>query len=200
LTDDGRPSGERRRAGAAPRGPTREQLAAAAGTFVPDVVGPGVRVLFCGINPGLYSGFLGQHFARPGNRFWKTLHLAGLTARELAPSDVDELRADGIGITNLVARATARADELTRDELAAGAAALAAKIERFSPRALAVLGLGAFRTGFGRPALIGRQPDDLAGAALYVLPNPSGLQAYYQLPDLVRSFGELVPFLRTGAE
>jgi TDG/mug DNA glycosylase family protein len=187
--------GATRRRSAA-KGPTREQLAAAAGSLVADVIAPGLGILFCGINPGLYSGVTGQHFARPGNRFWRVLHLSGLTARELAPSESDELLASGIGITNLVGRATARADELSREELVAGAAALEEKVARLAPAALAVLGMQAYRTGFGARAALGRQPHDIGTAAVFVLPNPSGLQAHYQLPDLVRIFGELAPYLR----
>ena len=175
----------------APR-PSRAELAAAEGRTVPDVVRPGLRVLFCGINPGLWSGAVGHHFARPGNRFWPTLHRAGFTRRQLHPSEEPELLEAGLGITNLVERATAAAADLGDDELRAGAAALEAKVARLAPRSLAVLGIGAWRTGFGRPrAAPGLQPEPLAGTPVWVLPNPSGLNAHYQLDDLVAAFAEL---------
>ncbi len=169
--------------------PTREELLAAAGKTIPDVIAPGLRVLFCGINPGLYSGATGHHFARPGNRFWPALHGAGLTQRVLHPSEQRLLLKSGYGITNLVARTTAAADELTPLELAEGHRRLEAKARRFRPRVVAVLGIGAYRTAFARPrATLGRQLEELAGAVLWVLPNPSGLNANHQLPDLVALF------------
>jgi TDG/mug DNA glycosylase family protein len=174
------------------RRPTKAELEAAYGVAIPDVIADGLDVLFCGINPGLWSGATGDHFARPGNRFWPVLHRAGFTPRQLAPWEKGELLALGIGITNLVPRSTAAAAELTTEELRAGAAALEAKAARHRPRAVAVVGMGAYRTAFRRPkATIGRQPEDLAGALLWLLPNPSGLQATYQLPDLVAVFAEL---------
>lgn len=184
------------RAGAAKRWrvrrPTREELLAARGRTVPDLIEPGLRVLFCGINPSLYSAAVGHHFARPGNRFWPALHAAGLTPRRLSPADERELLALGYGITNIVDHATASADELEADELAAGGEALLAKIRRHRPAAIAVLGLGAYRSAFNRPrAAMGPQPEGLAGAALWVLPNPSGLNAHYQLDDLAREFAPL---------
>src|SRR5215211_3972073 len=160
--------------------PTPAELAAAEGRFVPDVLRPGLRVLFCGINPGLWSAAVGHHFARPGNRFWKALHLGGLTPRQLAPDEEDELLALGLGITNLVERATA------------GGAGLAAKAAAVHPRVVAVLGVGAYRTAFDRPrAAVGPQPEPIGGSAAWLLPNPSGLNAHYQLPDLARAFAEL---------
>jgi len=172
--------------------PTREEILAAAGKTVPDVIAPGLRVLFCGINPGLYSGATGHHFARPGNRFWPALHLAGFTERQLAPSEERELLKGGCGITNLVARATAMADELAREEIVAGGRRLEATVETYRPAYVAVLGIGAYRTAFGRPkAALGRQDETLGGALLWVLPNPSGLNAHFQLPDLARAFREL---------
>jgi TDG/mug DNA glycosylase family protein len=172
-----------------PRKPTREELLAAAGKTIPDVIAPDLKVLFCGINPGLYSGATGDHFARPGNRFWPALHGAGFTARLLDPSEKRELLNSGYGITNLVTRTTATADELTPQELVKGRKRLEARVERYRPRVVAVLGIGAYRTAFGQlRATLGRQPDDLAGAALWVLPNPSGLNAHHQLADLVRLF------------
>lgn len=172
-----------------PRKPTRENLIAAAGTTIPDVIAPGLRVLFCGINPGLYSGATGHHFARPGNRFWPALHRAGFTPRLLHPSEKRELLKSGCGITNLVARTTAAADELGEEELRAGRKRLEARVKRYRPRIVAILGIGAYRAAFGLPrASLGRQPGRLADAELWVLPNPSGLNANHQLPDLVRLF------------
>jgi double-stranded uracil-DNA glycosylase len=175
------------------RKPTREDLLAAAGKSIPDVIAPGLRCLFCGINPGLYSGATGHHFARPGNRFWPALHLAGFTPRLLDPSEKRELLKCGYGITNLVARTTAAADELTDDELLAGRRRLESKVKRYRPHVVAVLGIGAYRSAFALPrAQLGLQPERLAGAVLWVLPNPSGLNANHQLPDLVRLFRHLL--------
>lgn len=172
--------------------PTREQIAAAEGGTVPDVMADGLAVLFCGINPGLYSGATRHHFARPGNRFWKVLHQAGFTDRLLTPFDEDELVRSRIGVTNLVARATATAAELRPEELRAGVRRLARKAARRRPAFVAVLGIEAYRHAFGRPAAtLGEQAERLGGARLWVLPNPSGLNAHYQLPDLVRVFAEL---------
>ena len=166
--------------------PTRADLFAAQNKTVRDVIAPGLRVLFCGINPGLYSGATGHHFARPGNRFWPTLHQAGFTPRLLAPAEERELLALGYGITNLVSRATATADELAPDELVAGRRRLETKVKRYGPRVVAVLGIGAYRTAFAQKAAsLGEQSEQLAGVSLWVLPNPSGLNAHYQLPDLV---------------
>jgi TDG/mug DNA glycosylase family protein len=177
------------------RKPTRAELLAAAGKTIPDVIAPDLNVLFCGINPGLYSGATGHHFARPGNRFWPSLHGAGFTRRLLDPSEERLLLASGYGITNLVARTTATADELAPRELVAGRRRFEAKVRRYRPRAVAVLGVGAYRTAFALPrAALGHQPEDLAGAALWVLPNPSGLNAHHQLPDLVALFRDLRRF------
>jgi TDG/mug DNA glycosylase family protein len=160
---------------------------------VPDIIGPDLRILFCGINPGLYSSAVGHHFARPGNRFWPALHAAGFTPRLLAPEEERELLALGYGITNLAARPTAAADELTAEELAAGARDLEAKVRTYRPHIVAFLGVGAYRTAFGRKrATVGAQEETLAGAAVWVLPNPSGLNAHYQLADLARLFAELL--------
>jgi double-stranded uracil-DNA glycosylase len=167
-------------------------LLAAAGRTVADVIGPRLRVLFCGINPGLYSGATGHHFARPGNRFWPALYAAGFTDRLLSPWEERLLLDHGLGITNLVPRATATADELSSDELVAGRRRLARRVRRTEPRWVVVLGVGAYRTAFRRPwAALGRQAESFGGANLWVLPNPSGLNAHYQLPDLVREFAEL---------
>ena len=172
--------------------PRPPELAAAEGGFVPDVLAPGLRVLFCGINPGLWSAAVGHHFARPGNRFWKALHLGGLTPRLLAPDEEDELLALGLGITNLVERATAGAAALGADELREGGARLAAKAAAARPRMVAVLGVGAYRTAFARPrAAVGPQPEPIGGSAAWLLPNPSGLNAHYQLADLAAAFADL---------
>jgi len=179
--------------------PTPEQLKAAAGRTVADVVVPDLRVLFCGINPGLWSGATGRHFARPGNRFWKVLHGAGFTHRVLDPSDEEALLSAGLGITNLVARTTATAAELTRDELRHGAVLLERKVARLRPRFVAFVGLQAYRSAFGHPqAKIGPLPDPLAGARGWLLPNPSGLQARYQLADMVSAFAELQRAVENG--
>ncbi|MEV4756219.1 G/U mismatch-specific DNA glycosylase [Micromonospora sp. NPDC049559] len=172
--------------------PTRDQVAAAAGTTIPDLIAPGLRVLFCGINPGLYSGATGRHFARPGNRFWPALHRGGFTPRQVPPEEQEELLRYGLGITNLVERATARADELTAAELVAGARVLAEKAERYRPSWVAVVGVTAYRIAFARPkAGFGRQPERLGPARVWVLPNPSGLNAHYTPDTLAAAFAEL---------
>lgn len=172
--------------------PTPEELLAAHGKTIPDVLEPGVEVVFCGINPGLYSAATGRHFARPGNRFWPALHLGGFTDGQLHPSEQSLLLDLGLGLTNVVARATATAAELTAAELRRGAALLEEKIQQFAPRYLAILGLGAFRTGFGRRgARIGPQAEPVGKARVWVLPNPSGLNAHYQLGDLAEQFAAL---------
>ena len=172
--------------------PSKADLAAAAGKGLRDIIAPGLKVLFCGINPGLYSAATGFHFARPGNRFWPALHAAGFTPWLFHPSQNRELLRLGYGLTNLVNRGTAAADELARDELVSGGKRLAAKVRRFRPRAVAFVGLGAYRSAFGRPrATLGLQPERLEGAEVWVLPSPSGLNANYQLPMLIKLFGEL---------
>ena len=149
-------------------------------------------MLFCGINPGLYSAATGFHFARPGNRFWPALHAAGFTPRLFHPSENDKLLELGYGLTNLVNRGTAAADELSPAELVQGGKRLAKKIQLFQPRAVAFVGLGAYRMAFGRPkATLGVQPEPLEGAEVWVLPSPSGLNANYQLPQLIQLFGQL---------
>jgi double-stranded uracil-DNA glycosylase len=166
---------------------------------VPDVVADGLRLLLCGINPGLWSGWSGHHFARPGNRFWPALHRAGLTPRVLDPAEEGLLPALGIGITNLVPRTTAAAAELGADELRRGARRLEALVARHRPGAVAVLGMGAYRTAFGRPrATLGRQPEPLAGAPLWVVPNPSGLQARYGLDEIAGLLAEAWRAPRNG--
>jgi double-stranded uracil-DNA glycosylase len=172
--------------------PTKEALRAAAGKTVPDLIAPGLRVLFCGINPGLYSAATGHHFARPGNRFWVTLYRAGFTERLLHPSEERTLLEYGYGITNVVARATAGADELSAEELRAGGRRLARMLRRYRPGCVAVLGLQAYRAAFARrDAKIGCQREAIAGVRLWVLPNPSGLNAHYQVDDLARLFRAL---------
>jgi double-stranded uracil-DNA glycosylase len=169
--------------------PTRADLLAAKDKTVRDVIAPNLRVLFCGINPGLYSGATGHHFARPGNRFWPTLYQADFTPRLLAPSEERELLSLGYGITNLVPRATATADELSPDELIAGQRRLKSKVKRYQPQVVAVLGISAYRTAFGRKvAASGLQAEKLANTIVWVLPNPSGLNAHYQLANLVEHF------------
>ena len=172
--------------------PTRAELLASTHRLVPDVIAPGLRVLFCGINPGLYSAFTGHHFARPGNRFWPALHAAGFTDRVLAPHEEHELLARGCGVTNVVARASATAAELAPAELAEGGRQLAERVARYRPRVLAVLGVGAYRTAFAHPkATLGRQPLTMGDTIVWVVPNPSGLNANYQLPELARMLAEV---------
>lgn len=172
--------------------PTREQLEAAYGKSVRDVIVPDLRVLFCGINPGLYTAAIGHHFGRPGNRFWTVLHAAGFTDRVLSPFEERALLDLGLGITNIVNKATRVAEELTPEDLRAGARTLERKVLRYRPRALAVLGLGAYRIAFARPkAGAGRQPETIGATAVWVLPNPSGRTASYQMPAFTRLFGEL---------
>lgn len=172
--------------------PTRADLLAAAGSIIPDVLAPDLRVLFCGINPSLYSGWMGHHFARPGNRFWPTLHHAGFTDRLLHPREDSLLVHYGCGLTNLVPRATASADELSPDELQTGGRALVAKVQQFRPQVVAVLGISAYRLAFARPrAVLGPQTETLGDALLWVLPNPSGLNAHHSLADLTRLYGQL---------
>jgi TDG/mug DNA glycosylase family protein len=176
-----------------PYRPTAADLRAAADKQIPDVIADGLRVLFVGINPGLWSGATGHHFARPGNRFWKAIHQAGLTPALLSPDQQDELLGYGLGVTNLVNRTTARADELSDDELRAGVEPLMAKIERFRPHKVAFLGVSAFRVAFDRPkAVVGPQPQPIAGVETWVLPNPSGLSAHYQLAALAAVYAELL--------
>ncbi len=172
--------------------PTPDDLAAAGGKTIPDVLAPDLRVLFCGINPGLWSGATGCHFARPGNRFWPALFRSGFTPRLLRPDEQDELLELGLGITNVVPRTTAKAAELTAQELRDGGDALVARVRRYRPRILAVLGLGAYRTAFGRPrTTVGPQPETIGGTEVWVLPNPSGLNAHYTLDALAAEFRTL---------
>jgi TDG/mug DNA glycosylase family protein len=172
--------------------PTREELEAAFGESVKDVIAPNLSVLFCGINPGLYTAAIGHHFGRPGNRFWPVLHKAGFTPRLLSPYDEQELLPLGYGITNLVNKATASADQLSTDDLVAGGAILRRKLLKYHPRILAILGVGAYRTAFTQPkAAVGEQEATIGETRIWVLPNPSGLNANYQMPDLVHLFKDL---------
>ena len=179
------------------QGPSRKDLLGAYGAVIPDLVGPGLAVLLVGINPSLYSGWTGRHFARPGNRLWRTLAEAGFTDRLLDPSETAAITAAGIGITNLVARATARADELDPAEIRAGVPPLRRLVRRCrrrwgGPQHVAFLGVSAYRVAFARPgARVGRQDEEFEGAAVWVLPNPSGLNAHYQQPALTTAYAEL---------
>src|SRR5215510_3961098 len=171
--------------------PTKEQLAAAAGMTVPDLIEPNLRVLFCGINPSVYSAVVGHHFARPGNRFWPTLHKAGFTPRLLRPEQEQELLTYSYGITNIVERASVAAAELSAEELAAGGQALRTKVQQYQPRVLAILGISAYRLAFNQPrAVLGPQPETIGTTPLYILPNPSGLNANYTPADLARVYAE----------
>jgi double-stranded uracil-DNA glycosylase len=174
------------------RRPTPAELREAATRRVPDVIADGLDVLFCGINPGLYSAATGHHFARPGNRFWPALYESGFTDELLTPFRERELLSRGLGITNLVSRATATADLLSLEEIAAGGRRLTTKLRRRRPRFVAVLGVVAYRVAFSRPTVeMGLQPDRIGLTQVWVLPNPSGLNAHYQLNDLAKLFGEL---------
>jgi TDG/mug DNA glycosylase family protein len=171
---------------------TRDELTAVAGRTIPDVIGYGLDVIFCGINPGLMSAATGHHFARPGNRFWPALHLSGFTPRLYRPDEQGELLGLGLGITNVVARATAGAAELLDEEYREGGVVLRAKVARYRPRWLAVVGIGAYRVAFGQPkALLGRQGEMLGESGVWVLPNPSGLNAHFTLEALAEEFGRL---------
>lgn len=175
---------------ATPSGVTGPSSSAAAPAVLRDVVAPGLSTLFVGINPSLRSAEVGHHFARPGNRFWPALHLAGFTPRRLRPEEDAELLAFGVGVTNLVARPTRAAAELSLDELRAGARTLGALVASSSPRLVAFVGLGAYREAFGRPrATIGRQDERIGGRPVWLLPNPSGLNANHQLAELAQLYG-----------
>jgi TDG/mug DNA glycosylase family protein len=175
--------------------PTKKQLREAINKTVRDVIAPDLQILFCGINPGLYTAAVGHHFARPGNRFWPTLFAAGFTERPLTPFDERELLKSGYGITNVVRRTTASADLLTKEEIREGGKRLIVKALRYRPRVVAILGIGAYRVAFSQPkAVIGKQEQMMGPANVWVLPNPSGLNANYQAPDLVKLFKELREF------
>jgi TDG/mug DNA glycosylase family protein len=172
--------------------PSKADLDAARDRTIEDLVAPGLRILFVGINPGLWSGATGFHFARPGNRFWRAIYEAGLTPRLVSPEDQSQLLDFGIGIVNLVPRTTAAAAELSDDEIRAGGRVLLDKIGRFRPRKAAFLGVSTYRVAFGHPtASIGRQPETIGETEIWVLPNPSGLNAHYQLPQLAAAYRQL---------
>ena len=172
--------------------PTKEDMLDAVNRTVPDLIAPDLDVLFCGINPGLYSGATRRHFAKPGNRFWKVLHQAGFTQRQLQPWEEDELIAGGCGIICFCKRTTARADELTREEIVDGGREVVAKVRKYKPRILAVLGIGAYKTAYEKnEAKLGLQDEKIGDTRIWLLPNPSGLNAHYQLPALVELFKEL---------
>jgi TDG/mug DNA glycosylase family protein len=174
------------------RRPTQAEIKAARNKTLPDLIAPGLTVLFCGINPGLYTAAIGHHFGRPGNRFWPALHAAGFTPRLFDPSEEHELLALGYGITNVVGRATAAADELSDAEMVAGGEVLRAKVLEFAPLYLAILGIGAYRVAFDRPkAKVGLQPEAVGGTRVWLLPSPSGLNAHYQGKDLAKAFRAL---------
>ena len=171
-----------------PKGPSRAEVLAAHGSTMPDVIAPDLDVLFCGINPSLYSVVVGHHFGRPGNRFWKAIHKAGFTPRLYDPSEDGSLIDLGYGITNMAPRATARADELSKDEIREGQQLLAAKVKKYRPKCLAFLGITAYRIAFSQPkAKIGPQPD-WEGTTVWALPNPSGLNAHYQVDGLAEVY------------
>ena len=177
--------------------PTSQELKAAEGKIVSDLIAPGLKVLLVGINPGLYSGVTGYHFARPGNRFWPALHLGGITPRRLQPSEEQELLALGYGITAMVRRATATAQALKPQEYRDGARQLEEKVRTYQPKLVCFLGIGAYRTGFNRPkAQLGLQEETIAGVPVWVLPNPSGLNAHFTVED----FGRMLAEVREAAE
>lgn len=176
----------------APPKPTAAELRAAVGETIADVIAPDLRVLFCGINPGLYSGATGNHFARPGNRFWVALHLGGFTPRVMKPWEKRELLSLRLGLTNFVARTTRTAAELSDDEIRAGTQILIKKVRRYRPRVLAVLGIGAYRVGFGvKRAALGLQDQTIGDTRIWVLPNPSGLNAHFTPASLGKLFKQL---------
>ena len=171
---------------------TREMLEASASKRVKDVIAPGLAVLFCGINPGLWTSYTGHHFAGPGNRFWKALYQGGFTPRILKPAEKRELLDYGVGITNVVPRATATAAELSNADFVSGGKRLVAKLHKYRPQALAVLGVGAFRAAFGaRDARIGEQAERIATTRIWVMPNPSGLNQNYSVEQMGKLFAEL---------
>lgn len=175
-----------------PRRPTRAEIAAAAGKTLADLIVPDLKVLFCGINPGLYTAAIGHHFGRPGNRFWPALYASGFSDRLLLPHEEHELLPRGYGITNIVARASARADELREDELREGARILLRKVKRYRPRFIAFLGITAYRIAFERPrAALGLQPEMVAQTKIWLLPSPSGLNAHHSPADHALHFTAL---------
>lgn len=180
--------------------PTAEQLRNAVNGRTPDILQKNLRVVFCGINPSVYSVVVGHHFARPGNRFWKALHGGGFTPHLLAPHQDRELLKYGCGITNVVDRATVSAAELSGDEFVAGGKNLQTKMKKYKPQWLAVLGISAYRIAFAEPkAVLGLQESTIGGARVWVLPNPSGLNAHYHPPELARLFAELREAIEANA-
>jgi len=172
--------------------PTKEELAQAEGAMMPDIIAPGLRVLFCGINPSVYSVVVGHHFARPGNRFWKALFNGGFTPHLFAPEEDLTLPNFGLGITNVASRSSVAAADLSSEELRIGGVELRQKVLRYAPQFLAVLGIGAYRVAFNQPqAVLGGQAETIGSTRIWVLPNPSGLNAHYQPVDLARLFAEL---------
>jgi TDG/mug DNA glycosylase family protein len=172
--------------------PDKEALQKAVDRTTPDIIAPDLKVLFCGINPGLYSAATGNNFARPGNRFWKVLERAGFTPRRFHPSEERELLDLGYGITNFCKRTTATAAELSNEELNAGGKQLIKRVEKYRPHYLAILGVTAYRTAFKKPkAKLGLQEEKIGETRIWILPSPSGLNAHYQLPDLIELFSEL---------
>jgi double-stranded uracil-DNA glycosylase len=172
--------------------PTHQQLLAARARLVPDILAPDLQVLFCGINPGLYSAATGHHFARPGNRFWPALHASGFTPRLFTPGEDSQLPSLGLGITNVVHRASASADELTGDEFVRGGEQIAKTVLQYRPEWLAVLGIGAYKQAFGvRQANIGPQDKTIGATKIWLLPNPSGLNAHYSSAQFAEAFAAL---------
>ena len=181
-----------------PHKPTEAELKAALHKKVSDILAPNLHVLFCGINPGAYSAAVGHHFARPGNRFWPALYAGGFTDRLFTPEEDRDLLRLGFGLTNIVARTTASAKELSSDELLDGALRLTRKVEKYQPRVLAILGISAYRTAFQQPQVnLGQQPERCGNTYLWVLPNPSGLNAHYSLSNLAAQFRELLAFTKS---
>lgn len=175
------------------------ELAAAEGKTIRDLIDYDLKVLFCGINPGLYTAVTGHHFARPGNRFWPALHLGGITPRLLHPSEERELLALGYGITGFVRRATANASSLTTAEYRAGAERITATVEEYRPRWVCFLAMEGYRKGFRRPkATLGIQEETIGATRLWVMPNPSGLNAHYQLADFAAMFRALKEEVEKG--
>ena len=178
----------------------QEALTSTSGEALGPIVGPGLHVLFVGVNPSLRSAEVGHHFARPGNRFWPALHEAGFTPRRLRPDEDAELPAYGVGVTNIAFRPTRAAAQITDAELREGALALERTVRRHEPRLVAVVGLTAYRTAFKRPkATMGLQPDEIGGRPVWVLPNPSGLNAHYKPADFARLYAEARAYAETLA-
>jgi TDG/mug DNA glycosylase family protein len=171
--------------------PSKEELEKAATKTVVDLIRPGLKILFVGINPGLYTAYTGFHYARPGNRFWPTIHAAGFTDRLLKPSESSEMLKHGYGMTNVVARASVSASELSKEEYQKGGRILTEKVTRYKPQWVAFVGIQAYREAFNKPkATTGLQPDKIGESKVWVLPSPSGLNAHYKPADFARVFRE----------